>query len=67
MARDANIVPTRADAEGGAWQPRRLTRATQWALMTVWPAGGQNTARSNALKGSPDEGYAADEGSRPER
>ena len=70
MARDANIVLTRnaetvpqADTDSRAW----LTRATQWALMTVWPAGGQTTARSNALNGSPDDGYATDEGSRPER
>lgn len=57
-AQRTQLPVTRADGAAG-WLGRRwVIRATQWSLMTMWPAGGQRRARSNALVGTRDDGYA---------
>lgn len=44
----------------------RLTRAVQWSVLTVWPAGGQRQARRNAWIGNvDDDGYAVPAPRRP--
>lgn len=48
----------RAEAKRSRLGAGSLIRTAQWSLMTLWPSGGQQRARSNALIGSSDDGYA---------
>jgi hypothetical protein len=48
----------RVEAKMGRLGGVSLIRTAQWSLMTLWPSGGQQRSRSNALVGTSDDGYA---------